>query len=216
MTKYTVEDFALAARAEAEDRHPPTHRNVPMYSLADVREREAAAFLAGSEWARDHLAVQMPQVIIRHEEGKPSVCEVRQGGVLIFSGRDHSADLRVTAQEPTEVENPDPSVDYHAMWWKAECEREKAERERDKWHRAALTIQTERDAARNAWHEDREPTDAEREARWVVEHEHQFHGSRCLCGFETDRARTRTEHIMTHYFDEVRTARAARRDEEKR
>lgn len=122
----------------------------------------------------------------------------------------------LAAQEPTEVENPDPSVDYHAMWWKAECEREKAERERDKWHRAALTIQTERDAARNAWHEDREPTDAEREARWVVEHEHQFHGSRCLCGFETDRARTRTEHIMTHYFDEVRTARAARRDEEKR
>ena len=61
-----------------------------------------------------------------------------------------------------------------------------------------------------------EPTDAEREARWVVEHKHQFHGSQCLCGFETDRARTRTEHILTHYFDEVRTARAARRDKEKR
>ena len=30
-----------------------------------------------------------------------------------------------------EAENPDPSVDYHAMWWKAEREREKAERERD-------------------------------------------------------------------------------------
>lgn len=30
-----------------------------------------------------------------------------------------------------EAEKPDLSVDYHAMWWKAEREREKAERERD-------------------------------------------------------------------------------------
>lgn len=30
-----------------------------------------------------------------------------------------------------EAEKRDPSVDYHAMWWKAEREREKAERERD-------------------------------------------------------------------------------------
>ena len=30
-----------------------------------------------------------------------------------------------------EAEKTDPSVDYHAMWWKAEREREKAERERD-------------------------------------------------------------------------------------
>ena len=51
----------------------------------------------------------------------------------------------LAAQESTEAETPDPSVDYHAMWWKAEREREKAERERDDWHRAALTMQTERD-----------------------------------------------------------------------
>ena len=42
----SYDDFTRAARAEAEDRHPPTHRNVPMYCLADVREREAAAFEA--------------------------------------------------------------------------------------------------------------------------------------------------------------------------
>lgn len=30
-----------------------------------------------------------------------------------------------------EAENADAAVDYHAMWWKAEREREKAERERD-------------------------------------------------------------------------------------
>lgn len=52
------DDFTRAARAEAEDRHPPTHRNVPMYCLADVREREAVAFEAGAEWARTYPAAQ--------------------------------------------------------------------------------------------------------------------------------------------------------------
>ena len=57
-----TDDFTRAAHAEAEDRHPPTHRNVPMYSLVDVREREAAAFVAGAEWARDYLTAQKPDV----------------------------------------------------------------------------------------------------------------------------------------------------------
>ena len=35
-----------------------------------------------------------------------------------------------------EAEKPDLSVDYHAMWWKAEREREKAERERDECQEA--------------------------------------------------------------------------------
>lgn len=113
------DDFTRAARAEAEDRHPPTHRNVPMYCLADVREREAAAFEAGAEWARTYPAAQ-------------------------------------------------------------------------------------------------EPTDDEQAARFAVESKHHSHGTQCLCGFESHRARSCTEHIMTHYFDELSAARAARRDEEKR
>ena len=47
-------DFTQAARAEAEDRYPTTHRDVPMYSLADVRAREAAAFVSGTEWQAEH------------------------------------------------------------------------------------------------------------------------------------------------------------------
>ena len=59
-------------------------------------------------------------------------------------------------------------------------------------------------------------TDAEQAARFAVESKHHLHGTQCLCGFESHRARSRTEHIMTHYFDELSAARAARRDEEKR
>lgn len=36
-----------------------------------------------------------------------------------------------------EAENADTAVDYHAMWRKAEREREKAERERDSWESIA-------------------------------------------------------------------------------
>ena len=42
-----------------------------------------------------------------------------------------------------EAENADPAVDYHAMWWKAERERENAERERDEL-RAALASEVAR------------------------------------------------------------------------
>lgn len=47
-----------------------------------------------------------------------------------------------------ETEKPDLSVDYHAMWWKAEREREKAEQERDAWHEVArrATRRARRDA----------------------------------------------------------------------
>lgn len=62
-------------------------------------------FVRGAEWARTHLAAQGPQVTIRHEEGEPSTCEVRQGGVLIFSGRDHSADLRAACTARRDEEN---------------------------------------------------------------------------------------------------------------
>lgn len=60
-----------------------------------------------------------------------------------------------------------------------------------------------------------EPTDAEQAARFAVESKHHLHGTQCLCGFESHRARSRTEHIMTHYFDELSAARAAEYEEEK-
>lgn len=64
-----------------------------------------------------------------------------------------------------EAENADPTVDYHAMWWKAEREREKAERERDEaratkdMHKRradeerarADQAEKERDEMRDAW-----------------------------------------------------------------
>lgn len=51
----------------------------------------------------------------------------------------HESYNQWAAQDPTDAEKPDPSVDYHAMWWKAEREREKAERERDEARDAAST-----------------------------------------------------------------------------
>lgn len=68
------------------------------------------------------------------------------------------------------------------------------------WERAHLAAQ--------------EPTEAEQAARFAVESKHHLYGTQCRCGFESHRARSRTEHIMTHYFDELSAARAARRDEE--
>lgn len=55
-----------------------------------------------------------------------------------------------------------------------------------------------------------EVTDAEQAARFAVESKHHLHGTQCLCGFESHRARSRTEHIMTHYFDELTAAKEAR------
>ena len=87
------DNFTEAARAEGQA------RIAAMLEAAgasdDIRAWFPAGFEKGAEWARTRLAAQGPQVTIRHEEGEPSTCEVRQGGVLIFSGRDHSADLRV-------------------------------------------------------------------------------------------------------------------------
>ena len=82
----TTDNFIEAAEAASweDDRHPD-----------DVGAWSRMKFMRGAEWARDYLAAQGPQVTIRHEEGEPSTCEVRQGGVLIFSGRDHNADLRI-------------------------------------------------------------------------------------------------------------------------
>ena len=90
----TNDNFNDAARAEAERRY---NRIARRNKTADewLDEGRASGFTSGAEWARTRLAAQGPQVTIRHEEGEPSTCEVRQGGVLIFSGRDHSADLRV-------------------------------------------------------------------------------------------------------------------------
>lgn len=88
----TTDSFTTAARAKAEQDWGTTVR------------AQRPAFIAGALWARDRLAAQGPQVTINREKGKPATCEVRQGGVLIFSGRDHSADLLVAAQEPTNAE----------------------------------------------------------------------------------------------------------------
>ena len=89
-----TDDFTEAARTEAAYRDMDPSK---------TGENNRAWFVAGAEWAREHLAAQTPQVTIRCEEGKPATCEVRQDGVLIFSGRDHSADLRVAAQEPNDA-----------------------------------------------------------------------------------------------------------------
>lgn len=59
-----------------------------------------------------------------------------------------------------------------------------------------------------------EPTEAEQAARFAVESKHHLHGTQCLCGFESHRARSRTEHIMTHYFDELSAALRAAREAE--
>ena len=91
----TTDNFTEAAREEFYRAwHSPIH---------DHSQIGMAIHMA--EWARTHLAAQGPQVTIRHEEGEPSTCEVRQGGVLIFSGRDHSADLRVARAARRDEEN---------------------------------------------------------------------------------------------------------------
>lgn len=92
-------NFAEAAREEAGTRWP----SYPAVGFSGADDRQAA-FREGAEWARTYLAAQEPQVAIRCEEGKPATCEVRQDGVLVFSGRDHSADLQVAAKEPTDAE----------------------------------------------------------------------------------------------------------------
>ncbi len=52
-----------------------------------------------------------------------------------------------------EAENAGPSVDYHAMWWKAEREREKAERERDSWESIAQQTARSVEALRAECHD---------------------------------------------------------------
>ena len=88
----TTDPFAEAMFAASRENNPH-------------RDPQFGEFRAGAEWARTHLAAQELTVNIQCEEGKPATCEVRQGGVLVFSGRDHSADLRDAAQEPTDAES---------------------------------------------------------------------------------------------------------------
>lgn len=97
----TADDFTTAARAEAERVHYPSPSSRTPSAL---NRATAAAFRDGASWARAHLAAQDLQVTIQRNEGEPAVCEVRQGGVLIFSGLDRSAGVRVAAQEPTDAE----------------------------------------------------------------------------------------------------------------
>ena len=93
----TAPTFAAAAKEVAD-------REFPDDKAGKSGNPERIAFQAGAEWARDYLAAHVPQVTIVKEDGQPATCEVRQGGVLIFAGRDRSADLRVAAQEPTDAE----------------------------------------------------------------------------------------------------------------
>lgn len=95
----TTDPFTVAARTEAEN-----FARTPRMNVGTIRDRIAEAHWTGAEWARAHLSAHAPQVTIVQEYGQPATCEVRQGGVLIFTGRDRSADLRVTAQEPTDTE----------------------------------------------------------------------------------------------------------------
>lgn len=86
-----TDDFTIAAWEEAD--------------IADgTTEWDRKVFVLGALWARDHLAAHQPEVTIQREDGKPTTCEVRRNGELIFAGREHSADLRVTPQEPTDAE----------------------------------------------------------------------------------------------------------------
>lgn len=56
----TNDDFTEAARAEAEGKFPPPRESAVIYPLSAVRSHSRGAFLAGAEWARDHLAAQDP------------------------------------------------------------------------------------------------------------------------------------------------------------
>jgi len=53
-------------------------------------------------------------------------------------------------------------------------------------------------------------------ARYAVESKHHQHGGRCTCGFESARARSHTEHVMTEFFDELGVAAHAVRKEQDR
>ena len=64
------------------------------YEHADVSSEcipMEIGYMGGWKDAIAHFSAIYPEVDIRHELGKPSTCEVRRNGVLLFAGQDYSA-----------------------------------------------------------------------------------------------------------------------------
>lgn len=90
----TTDAFTTAARAYARERYP---------TGTDLDRDRRMVVDEFAVWARDHLAAQEPRVTLHREDGKPTTCEVRRGGMLIFAGRDYISDIQVT-QGTTDAE----------------------------------------------------------------------------------------------------------------
>lgn len=87
------------ARQTAEEY---TRRHIGgMQPVETVGDKVRAAFEAGAAWAREQ-DTREPKVEIVREEGKPARCKVWRDGVLLFDGRDYSADLE--NREPSDAE----------------------------------------------------------------------------------------------------------------
>lgn len=82
------------ARDEAARRWP--HDSVTAPLGPDRRRDRRIGFEPGARWQAD----REPKVEIVREEGKPARCKVWRDGVLLFDGRDYSADL--ADREPSE------------------------------------------------------------------------------------------------------------------
>lgn len=48
--------------------------------------------------------------------------------------------------------------------------------------------------------------EAVRKEAWRIESSHHFHGTTCICGFASHRARDRTEHLTRPLMDAIETA----------
>ena len=88
--------------------------------------------------AHEHTDPHGDGLTITHDDGKMWItcttahAEVTVGPLAPGILTDYDMDGGVAAALiEKEAEESAPSVDYHAMWWKAEREREKAEKERD-------------------------------------------------------------------------------------
>lgn len=53
-------------------------------------------YMGGWKDAIAHFSAIYPEVTIKHELGKPSTCEVRRNGELLFAGQDYSASYTKT------------------------------------------------------------------------------------------------------------------------
>lgn len=85
------DEFHTSVSVEALSRWPISHRPWA-YRLG---EKWRLGFIVGANWARQRMLRGTPQVTIVKRHNKPTTCEVRKNGVLIFSGRDYTEEINL-------------------------------------------------------------------------------------------------------------------------